>query len=314
MNKSIQEWNEEVFNLLIEYRSTHPGFTFAPRTKDDKKGRFSSGLWFQGTDSYLFVGLTALGDSNNKTKTIGFVLNFKDGGISRAYVEVAFGCDYNRPRAEYFKKVLELFDIQWQEGKYKYSKDLPMQNGLKKTLYSFLDLYWENLYAIMSSQSEAAELVVTEERFAKYLEKKRAVMQRGPISIQTDLIVDSDDEDEEEVEEAYTGIPLNLILYGPPGTGKTYKLRTKWLPLFTSSAVIPDPGENTRNDFVANASWWQVIAAAVATSGKVRVSVDDIFSSQIVQKKLAISNNNNVRATLCAKEAWLFLLVKVQYR
>jgi len=67
---------------------------------------------------------------------------------------------------------------------------------------------------------------------------------------------------------------------------------------FTSSTALPDPRESTRNNFVASASWWEVIAAAVALSGRGPVSVDAIFSSQIVQKKLAISNNNNVRATL----------------
>jgi len=298
MSKSIQEWNEEVFNLLMEYRSSHPGFTFAPRTKDDKKGRFRSGLWFQGTDSYLFVGLTALGDAHNKTKTIGFALTFKNGDISRSYVEVVFGSDYNRKRSDYFKKVLELFGLQWQDGKYKYSANLPMQEGLKQTLYSFLDTYWEKLKALMSAQPGADELVVTEERFAKYLEKKQAVMHRGPISVPPAVVIESDDEDEEEVEESYTGLPLNLILYGPPGTGKTYKLRTEWLPRFTSSTALPDPRESTRNDFVASASWWEVIAAAIATSGKAPISVDAIFSSPIVQKKLAISSNNNVRATL----------------
>lgn len=298
MSKSIQEWNEEVFNLLMEYRSSHPGFTFAPRTKDDKRGRFRSGLWFQGTDSYLFVGLTALGDAHNKTKTIGFVLSFKEGDIFRSYVEVAFGDDYNRKRAEYFRKVLDLFGIAWQEGKYKYSKDLPMQGGLKQTLYSFLDQYWASLHAIMSAQADFDKLVVTEGHFTKYIEKRQAVMRRGPVSLPADEIIDNEDDDEVDVEGSFVGVPLNLILYGPPGTGKTYKLRTEWLPRFTSSTALPDPRESTRNDFVASASWWEVIAAAIATSGKAPISVDAIFSSPIVQKKLAISSNNNVRATL----------------
>ncbi len=173
-----------------------------------------------------------------------------------------------------------------------------MQDSIKQTLYAFLDKYWEKLYAIMSAQPDLDKLVVTEDHFKKYLEKRQAVMRRGPILVPAAEIIDTDDEDEEVEEEAYTGFPLNLILYGPPGTGKTYKLRTEWLPRFTSSTALPDPRESTRNDFVASASWWEVIAAAVATSGKASISVDAIFSSPIVQKKLAISNNNNVRATL----------------
>jgi len=298
MSKSIQEWHEEVFNLLMEYRNINSGFTFAPRTKDDKEGRFRSGLWFQGTDTYLFVGLTALGDAHNKTKTIGFVVAFKDGDISRSYVEVVFGDDNNRRRVEYFRKVLNLFGMTWQEGKYKYSKDLPMQGGLKQTLYSFLDQYWAGLHAIMSAQPDFEKLVVTEDHFTKYIEKRQAVMRRGPISIPDDETIENDEDEDIEVDESLKDIPLNLILYGPPGTGKTYKLRTEWLPRFMSSTELPESRESKRNDFVSNASWWEVIAAAIAISGKASISVDGIYSSQLIQKKLAISSNNNPRATL----------------
>ena len=114
---------------------------------------------------------------------------------------MAFGDDYNRKRTDYFKKVLEIFDIKWQEGKYKYSMDLPMLEGIKQTLYSFLDKYWVKLQSLMRAQADYEKLVVTEEHFAKYLEKKHAVMQRGPIPVPVEAIADSDDEDELEGEE-----------------------------------------------------------------------------------------------------------------
>jgi 5-methylcytosine-specific restriction enzyme B len=298
VSKTNQQWSEEVFNLLMEYRSAHPSFTFAPRTKDDKKGRFRSGQWFQGNANYIFVGLSALGDALNRTKTIGFVLELKDGEISSSYVTVVFNSEDNRKRIVYFKQVLDLFGMRWQEGKYKYFETLPMLDGLKKTLFSFLDAYWEKLLQLMSAQQNATELVVTEDRFIKYIEKKQAVMALGPIPVHPLAAVEIDDEDEEEETMLDTTLPLNLILYGPPGTGKTYRLRTEWLPRFSAVTNLPDPREGLRNDFVANASWWQVIAAAMATSGKPRLTVDEIFSNLLIQKKLSISNNNSVRATL----------------
>lgn len=298
MSKTIQEWSEEVFKLLMEYRSMHPGFTFAPRTKDDKKGRFRSGQWFQGNANYIFVGLSALGDALNKTKTIGFVLHLKDGEISNSYVDVVFNSEDNRKRSAYFKQVLDIFGLRWQDGKYKYSETLPMHDGLKKTLFDFLDTYWDKLLQLMSTQEDATDLVVTEDRFAKYLEKKLAVMSPGPTNVPPIVAMDIDDEDEEEEAALDTSLPLNLILYGPPGTGKTYRLRTEWLPHFTTVTSLPDPREGLRNEFVADASWWQVIAAAIATSGKAWLPVDEIFSNILIQKKLAISNNNSVRATL----------------
>lgn len=62
--------------------------------------------------------------------------------------------------------------------------------------------------------------------------------------------------------EGWTG-PRNLILYGPPGTGKTYRLRRDYLPKL--SRQTGDDGFDVES--VADLSWFEVVAAAMAQSG-----------------------------------------------
>lgn len=89
--------------------------------------------------------------------------------------------------------------------------------------------------------------------------------------------------------------PLNQILYGPPGTGKTYKLKTDYFPIYTSTETAITKEVHFENT-VRDCSWWQVIAVALIQLGKSKVS-DIIEHPWVVQKK-DLSNSKTVRPTL----------------
>jgi len=90
-------------------------------------------------------------------------------------------------------------------------------------------------------------------------------------------------------------LSLNTILYGPPGTGKTYILKSKYMPMFTSSENSITRDEYLK-DIIQNCSWWQVIALVVLEIGKTKVA--GIFNHEFVQMKANLSNSTTVTPTI----------------
>jgi len=80
----VLELHNNILDYLLQYRSQHPDFTFQTRV-NNRNERLKKGYWFQGTEDYIFVPLYHQGCSDNKTKTIGFVVK-EDG----EYIEIVF--------------------------------------------------------------------------------------------------------------------------------------------------------------------------------------------------------------------------------
>ena len=75
----IVDFSENLLVQLLELKNEFPWLTFWLRSQDNQE-RLSNGLWFQGTEDYLFIGLVKLGSSNNRTKSIGFIVEFDSSG------------------------------------------------------------------------------------------------------------------------------------------------------------------------------------------------------------------------------------------
>lgn len=90
-------------------------------------------------------------------------------------------------------------------------------------------------------------------------------------------------------------IPLNTILYGPPGTGKTYRLKNEFFEKFTDESANQTEEEYLQ-ELVSNYSWWEVIAASLYDLKTAKVL--NISEHPFLKAKVAVSSNNNVRATL----------------
>jgi 5-methylcytosine-specific restriction protein B len=86
----------------------------------------------------------------------------------------------------------------------------------------------------------------------------------------------------------------NLIYYGPPGTGKTYLL-TEQFKKFTSNSA-GETVENYLARLVEDKPWWQVVAAAVLDSEKIKVPA--MLRHPLIQAKLAQTSIKSPNARL----------------
>lgn len=66
--------HQQVFEFLEKYRGEHPEFLYCSRERN-RNNRLAEGLWFQGTETYAFVGLYDRNGGSNNTRSIGLVFS-----------------------------------------------------------------------------------------------------------------------------------------------------------------------------------------------------------------------------------------------
>jgi len=87
----LQQLHEDIYAFLLDYHQKNPSFYFAPRTRSIPNGKkLEDGYWFNGNDDYLFIGFYVPNDGDNKTRTIGIFIKFKNEEIISAYLLITF--------------------------------------------------------------------------------------------------------------------------------------------------------------------------------------------------------------------------------
>jgi 5-methylcytosine-specific restriction enzyme B len=252
--KSLQlhlQLNEEILQILLEYRAVHPHFMFSTRVSN-RNNRLHEGLWFQGTSNYVFVGFYKLGDGRNKTKTIGFVLNLKNQVIEKNYIEIVFPIDEDPAYVDLHRAIkdelikLEYLEASEIEPDRKFFIYFP-DNQWEKNLATFLDEIKPIIDKKIIESGLEDDFFLTESKFERNIARIIEIKKRG---ITKPTIMVSPLPIEEEIEELDL-YPLNLILYGPPGTGKTFSTFDYAYKIFNN---LPDSDEiadrQTHNWFV----------------------------------------------------------------
>lgn len=169
---NVAKWHESILRLALEWRESHPDFRFNLRKSEfrDTK-RLANGYWFTGNDGYLFFAPFRRGDSNNKTNTIGFVINFDDAGNPRACnLEIVFGSETNpKFRSLYGRIVKEVGPF----NKIKKDKFKRAYGSLDPSIAfgEFLKGDLPKLSALISSANLTKEFEIPEEAFDAMLER-----------------------------------------------------------------------------------------------------------------------------------------------
>lgn len=170
----IKHWSDRILDRLLEYRKANPGFTFALRQRN-RNGRLDNGQWFQGDEYYIFVGFTARGDEDNKTKSVGLVfadLNEQGGGC---HVEFVFRTEQFAPLVSMYRHLVESIpgfrspNQPYYNG-YKYIKDYPTGDVLAN-LEAFLKGDWLQIQQEVKNRGLEADFYVPEAQFLLHLRR-----------------------------------------------------------------------------------------------------------------------------------------------
>jgi hypothetical protein len=169
---NIAKWHEVILQKALEWRDSHPNFRFNLRKNDYRDtNRLANRYWFTGNDGYLFFAPFRRGDSNNKTNTVGFVINFDDDGNPRACnLEIVFGAEKDPKFRSVYRKIVSengpFKEIKKDKFKRKYdSLDPTIAFG------EFLNKDMPKLDSLISSAGLKPEFEVSEASFKAMLDR-----------------------------------------------------------------------------------------------------------------------------------------------
>jgi hypothetical protein len=222
--EKVIEISDQLLTFLLDYRTSHPGFTFWLRSREssrsDDKKRLQNGQWFQGSD-YIFVSFHNASGHMNMTRSIGWVLTL-DGQLKpRYHISVVWSTEQDQQKIGLYQDLIQHFQMT-AEGKNKYYKMLPNEE-MFISLKNFIERTLPQINQIIEQHGLTEMFTITEEKFETQLSKVMEIRD-GKLQRPVEKAINEKDKSE-------TAIPLNIILYGPPGTGKTYHTVDKALQI-----------------------------------------------------------------------------------
>ena len=169
-------WQDRLLTLALAWREQHPGFTFNLRkTEMPGNTRLRDGYWFTGTEQYLFFAPYRPGDRDNKTKTIGFVIQF-DGQQrpKRCYFEVVFGNLEDPSLLAVHQQLRDRFEMQQVGSKQAYRHDYPLED-IEAAFERFLAHELPRVRQIIDAAGLADRFLVSESKFEEMLTRTLAI-------------------------------------------------------------------------------------------------------------------------------------------
>lgn len=170
----IRHWSDRLLDRLLEHRQQHPDFTFALR-QVNRSGRLEAGHWFQGDEYYIFVGFTARGDEDNKTRSVGLVFTNLSEHSADCRVEVVFRTEPLVELVAMYRHIVSQDKGYYQPDQphytgYKYFKDYPAGDPLAN-LDRFLATDWPVFEGAARAHGLAGDFLVSPEDFERHLRR-----------------------------------------------------------------------------------------------------------------------------------------------
>jgi hypothetical protein len=173
--------HERVLEFLLDYRKSNPEFKFWLRQRD-RGSRLSEGVWFQGTESYAFVGLYNRGGGTNMTRSFGLIFWEAEDGSLAANIEVVWNEEKDRKIIEFYKQAMDLLGGFQEETSTKYRKYLAPNNA-EATVVTFLNNEKSKIDSLVAESGLSETLFLNEETFEKQLNKVLAKKTEAPMKM-----------------------------------------------------------------------------------------------------------------------------------
>lgn len=170
----IKHWSDRLLERLLQHRKEKEGFTF-PLRQVNRYGRLEAGHWFQGDEFYIFVGFTARGDEDNKTRSVGLVFYNLSEAQADCRVEVVFRTEPMSELVAMYRHIVSEDKAYYKPNQpyydgYKYYKDYPAGDPVKN-LEHFLAADWPVFEREVRERGLAEVFLVPEDVFSRHLER-----------------------------------------------------------------------------------------------------------------------------------------------
>jgi hypothetical protein len=105
---NIADCHERLLEAALDAHRKDPEFRFAMRMRDQGDSRrMERGYWFTGNDDYLRMGLVKPNDPKNKTRTVGYGVEFDElGAVSSCFLGIVFKGIREDPQKKIYARML----------------------------------------------------------------------------------------------------------------------------------------------------------------------------------------------------------------
>lgn len=168
----VKHWSERLLQCLLQYREEHPTFTFALR-QVNRYGRLEAGHWFQGDENYIFIGFTARGDDDNKTRSVGLVFSNLSPESAWCNIEVVFRTEPMSELVAMYRHIVNQDKSYYKPNQpyydgYKYYKDYPQGDPIAN-LEHFLSTDWPIFEREARARGLSEHFLVSQQDFERHL-------------------------------------------------------------------------------------------------------------------------------------------------
>lgn len=172
---SIITLSDKILDYLLEFKKSHPDFTFSLRQRDSVQSkevkRLESGQWFQGS-GYIYVPLFKKGDSARKIKTVGFTVEFdKNGIITDNSIEISFKAGIeSMDEILFHQRLASKIGIELNNHNHGY-KSFENPQDITSNLHYFITEVRTQALILLDELGLKEKYVISEAEFQKHLHR-----------------------------------------------------------------------------------------------------------------------------------------------
>lgn len=161
----FNQLHSSVLEFAENYRLQNPDFKYALR-KANRKNRFEDGLWFQGTEKYVFLGLINRSGGTNMTKSFGLVFRPKENDV-KCDLEIVYNEERDKKILKFYSRLRESIGGFEKIHETKFKKTLSTDSGFEAAT-QFLNNNWFKIQSLIN-EMELQNILITNEDFNENL-------------------------------------------------------------------------------------------------------------------------------------------------
>ena len=155
--KLTRHWSDKILDYLLKKRLEIPDLTFSVRTRNID-GRLEKGFWFAGTEDYISIGFSKKGSGNYSTKSISFLIHFKDS-VPSCELELLFKDETDPVLIDCYKEIANKLEGFRRLNDTQYVKTYYSQDILEN-LDTFIQYDWPRIVDIIKEKGLKEQLLV----------------------------------------------------------------------------------------------------------------------------------------------------------
>jgi len=165
----MKELHENILEKLLEYKKEYPDFTFYTR-RSNAHQRFENGYWFLGNENYINIPLFNVGDSDNKTQTIGFVY---EPNKNKSFIEIVYKnvIDITEDEEKFYQELIDFLPDKEQKGNSKRYWYVFKNNDLFQNLDYYITEFRNKCINLLKKYQLEEKYLISESQFQQFLER-----------------------------------------------------------------------------------------------------------------------------------------------